>query len=154
MLRLPLHVPQLKAGYCIPACACMALSRFGVTVSIEEMIRVLEAKENSGALFSLLKRLENKQIAVEIRRLKDFYELQTLLASDNAVIVLMLTVLEMPGWQSDIETMHAILPLEVNDEMVTYHDPFLDHGPMKVMTDAFLLGWFERDNTCAVFTQK
>ncbi len=31
---------------------------------------------------------------------------------------------------------------------------YLDYGPVSVGTDAFLLGWVERDNTCALFSRK
>jgi len=154
MLRPPLHTPQIEDGYCVPACARMALSQFGIDVSLEHLAKNLGVRKDVGVPLSSLKRLEDDRIGVEVTSVESVDELRAMLDSDKAVIALLVTVPEMEGWEESETTVHTVLVVEAMDDLITYHDPHLDYGPVSVGTDAFLLGWVERDNTCALFSRK
>jgi len=153
MLRPPLHTPQIEDGYCVPACARMALSQFGIDGSLEYLAKKLGVRKEVGVPLSSLKRLEDDRIGVEVSSAESVDDLREMLDSDKAVIALLVTVPEMEGWESE-KAVHTVLVVEATDDMITYHDPHLDYGPVSVGTDAFLLGWVERDNTCALFSRK
>ncbi len=89
-------------------------------------------------------------MTVEVLRQRRIDELVTALRNDQTVIVFVFTAPEMPGWESGIETAHTLLIVDVDSDRVTYHDPALEEGPVQITTEAFLLGWSETDNTCAL----
>ena len=47
-LELPVHVRQMALGYCLPACAQMALAQLGIVVTQAQLAQVLGTRVGLG----------------------------------------------------------------------------------------------------------
>ena len=51
------HIPQIGLGYCLPACAQMALAQLGITLTQEAIAQLLGTHRGIGTPFSRILRL-------------------------------------------------------------------------------------------------
>lgn len=56
---------------------------------------------------------------------------------------------ELPHWRG-IKSQHALFVVGFENQELSIHDPGLDHGPVIVPLDDFLLAWDEMDARCAI----
>ena len=152
-LEPPIHTQQMALGYCLPACAQMALGQFGITVSQTQLAHVLGAQVGVGAPFSRTERLVQWDIRVQLTQQISIEELAASLATDVAVIAAVTTTPGMPGW-GNVRTQHAILVVDVGPEYVSYHDPALTQGPVSAVRNEFLLAWSEMDSRAALLSRE
>ena len=152
-LEPPIHIQQMALGYCLPACAQMALGQFGITVNQTQLARVLGAQVGVGTPFSRAERLAQWDIRVQLTQQISIEELAASLAADVAVITAVTTTPGMPGW-GNIRTQHAILVVDVGPEYVAYHDPALIQGPVSAMRNEFLLAWSEMDSRAVLLSRE
>ena len=147
-LKLPTHVHQVTLGYCLPACGQMALDQLDLAVTQDELARIMETEPGYGTPFSRIKRLKQWQIAVEIIAWGGIETIVETLTNDKAVIVALLTNMNLPGWD-DIQTQHTVLVADILSEQISYYDPALLEGPVLASLDEFLLAWSDMDELMA-----
>lgn len=142
MLRLkpPKHCQQIDWGYCLPACAQMALFQLGIKVSQANIAAVLKTRSGIGTPFSRLQKLT--QVSVEITEWGSLTAVNQSLNNEMAVIVAVTTSPALPGW-GDFRTQHALLILNTTPDSVIYHDPYMAQGPTTASRNEFLLAWGE-----------
>lgn len=131
------HVQQLGWGYCLPACAEMALSQLNITQKQTTLARLLETRKGVGTPFSRLERLSKLNVEIS-----EWGGRETLLHSleNGAVIAAIMTTEGLPEW-NDIRVPHAVLVISMSDKQAIYHDPALSTGPVTAPRDEFLLAW-------------
>ena len=148
-LNNPIHVQQMAIGYCLPACAQMALAQFGITASQVELTRLLGTRPGVGTPFSQLERLSRFPISIQLAKHVQLDVLLVARATGKAVIAAIITTSGLPGW-GNLRTRHAVLLNDVNAERITYHDPALAYGPVYTDTSEFMLAWSEMDEQAAL----
>jgi len=97
-LEPPIHVRQMALGYCLPACAQMALAQLGIVVSQAQLAQTLGVRVGVGTPFSQVERLTQWDVQVRLTEQVSVEELVTSLAADVAVIVAITTTPGLPGW--------------------------------------------------------
>jgi ABC-type bacteriocin/lantibiotic exporter with double-glycine peptidase domain len=137
-LPKPPHIQQTTLGYCLPACAQMALAQVGLNTTQAELAKTLGTRAGIGTSFSSLRRLSQPSIKVEVAE----WATIEALAADTAVIAAVTTSPGLPGW-GDIRTQHTVLVVGLGLDQVTYHDPALADGPASAPRGEFLLAWSE-----------
>jgi len=151
-LKPPAHVQQLTWGYCLPACAQMALAQLNITVSQPQLAQLLGTRLGVGTPFSRVERLAELNIHVRLLRHVSFDDLLASLTTDTAIIVPITTTSGLPGW-GNIRTQHAILVINVDVDWISYHDPALSNGPVSARIAEFLLAWDEMDKQAALLSR-
>jgi len=151
-LEPPIHVQQIALGYCLPACAQMALAQIGIAATQAHLARTLGTRLGVGTPFSRLKRLSQWNVRVELARRASADDLAASLAADTAVIVALTTTSGLPGW-GNIHAQHAVLVTGVGVEQIEYHDPALAYGPVSALRAEFLLAWSEMEELAAFLSQ-
>ena len=148
-LKPPAQVQQLTWGYCLPACAQMALAQLNITVSQAQLAQLLGTRPGAGTPFSRIERLAELNIHVQLLRHVSFDDLLASLTADTAIIVPIATTSGLPGW-GNIRTQHAILVISADVDWIAYHDPALSYGPVSAPIAEFLLAWDEMDQQAAL----
>lgn len=141
-LKSPDHIQQIGPGYCLPACAQMALNQLDHIVTQAELAHLMETLAGYGTPFSRINRLVSWQIDVQIGEWGGIETVSEALVNESAVIAAVLTNAGLPGW-GDIQTQHTVLIVEVTSNQIMYHDPALSYGPVTASSEAFLLAWNE-----------
>lgn len=121
-LKSPIHVHQAALGYCLPACGQMALDQLGLTITQDELARLMGTEVGYGTPFSRIKRLDRWQIMVETVDWGGAETIAKALTNNKAVIVALLTNADLPGW-NDVQTQHTVLIVDIASEQVSYYDP-------------------------------
>lgn len=147
-VRQAVHIQQAALGYCLPACAQMALAQLGISVNQTHIARTLETQIGVGTPFSRVERLAQWDIHVQLVQRASLQDLTESLAADKAVIVAVTTTPGLPGW-GNIRTQHTVLAVSADAQQVAYHDPALPYGPVFSLSAEFLLAWGEMDGRAA-----
>ncbi len=143
----------MALGYCLPACAQMALAQLGIVVSQAQLAQTLGVRVGVGTPFSQVERLTQWDVQVRLTEQVSVEELVTSLAADVAVIVAITTTPGLPGW-GNIRTQHTVLVVDVGAEQIAYHDPALAYGPVSALRAEFLLAWSEMDERVAFMSRE
>jgi ABC-type bacteriocin/lantibiotic exporter with double-glycine peptidase domain len=143
-LEPPTHVQQKAMGYCLPACAQMALAQLDIKSTQAELGQALGTRVGVGTPFSRVECLAQWNIRVRLLRSASTDDLITLLAGNAAVIVAVTATPGLPGW-GNIRTQHTLLVTNIGKGRITYHDPSLAHGPVSATLAEFLLAWNEME---------
>lgn len=138
MTRQLEHVTQLGWGYCLPACAQMALSAWDIHIDQRRLATLLGTKPGIGTPFSNLQRLS--QVDIAITEWSGLAVLATALAAGNGVITAVITTPGLPSW-GNIRTPHTLLVTAITPEHILYHDPALPNGPVQAFKGEFELAW-------------
>jgi ABC-type bacteriocin/lantibiotic exporter with double-glycine peptidase domain len=152
-LEPPAHARQKALGYCLPACAQMALAQLGITVNQAQLAQLLGTRAGVGTPFSRVERLAQWNVYVQLVQRISIEDLTASLAAEMAVIVAVKTTPGLPGW-GNIRTQHTVLVLGAGPEQITYHDPALAYGPVSALRTEFLLAWSEMDERTALLSQE
>lgn len=152
-LEPPVHVQQMALGYCLPACAQMALAQLGIVDTQVQLARTLGTRVGVGTPFSRVERLAQRDVRVHLARWALIDDLIASLAADVAVIAAITTTPGLPGW-GNIRTQHTVLVVSVGAEQIAYHDPALAHGPVSALRAEFLLAWSEMDERIAFLSRE
>jgi ABC-type bacteriocin/lantibiotic exporter with double-glycine peptidase domain len=148
-MRVPFF-QQIRDGYCLPACAQMALAYHGIVVKQDALIALLNATDE-GAPFSRITRIEKFGVRVQLQRNA---KLDAVIAAvnANAPSIVAVNLLFLPYSMEDFD--HAVLVTDANADEVSLLDPATETGAFAVRTDAFLSAWTERDCALAVIRAK
>lgn len=152
-LEPPIHVRQMALGYCLPACAQMALAQLGIVVSQAQLAQTFGVRVGVGTPFSQVERLTQWDVQVRLTEQVSVEELVTSLAAEVAVIVAITTTPGLPGW-GNIRTQHTVLVVDVGVEQIAYHDPALAYGSVSALRAEFLLAWSEMDERVAFMSRE
>lgn len=142
------HVQQIAAGYCLPACAQMALAQFEMQLTQVQLAQVLGTRFGAGTPFSNLKHLSRLHIRIHLQSFTPIEDLISACNAHQAVIVPVATSSGLPGW-GNVRTQHSLLIIKVDPDQITYHDPALADGPVSAVLNEFLLAWSEMDQQAA-----
>jgi len=142
----------MALGYCLPACAQMALAQLGIVVSQAQLAGTLGTRVGVGTPFSRVERLVQWNVHVQLTRRASIEDLVASLAADMAVIVAVTTTPGLSGW-GNIRTQHTVLVVDAGAEQITYHDPDLTYGPVFALRAEFLLAWSEMDERAAFLSR-
>ncbi len=118
------HIQQQMVGYCLPACAEMAVAQFGVGISQSRLAKNLGTIPGVGTPFSALGRLAAYDFSVEVTEWRGTDFLRSALSVRKVAIAAILTSNDLPGWK-DSPTQHTVLVTAVEEKRVRYHDPAL-----------------------------
>lgn len=152
-LEPPPHIQQAVVGYCLPACAQMALTQLEITSTQTQLAQTLGTRIGVGTPFSRAERLVQWNVHVQLARSASTDDLVASLTDDKAVIVAVTTTPGLPGW-GNIRTQHAVLITNITTDQVMYHDPALAYGPVSALLAEFLLAWGEMDEQAAILSRK
>jgi len=152
-LEPPAHVQQLMLGYCLPACAEMALAQLGIVVSQAQLAQTLGTRVGVGTPFSRVERLARWGVHARLMQEALLDDLVASLAADVAVIAAVTTTSGLPGW-GNVRTQHTVMVTNIGIEQVTYHDPALTCGPVSALRAEFLLAWSEMDQRAAFLSRE
>ena len=147
------HVQQTAIGYCLPACAQMALTQLGVVSTQELAARALGTRVGVGTPFPRVERLSRLGINVQLAHAMSIDALRASLAANKAVIVAIATTPGLPGW-GNIRTQHTLLVVSIDGDQIAYHDPALAYGPVSALLAEFLLAWDEMDRRAALLSRE
>lgn len=138
--------PQLRDGYCLPACAQMVLAALGIQTTQQRLARLLATSE-AGTPFSRLQRLVSLGVQVDFGTNGTPALLSTSLVANIPVIAAVHA-----GWlpYARIESPHAVVVVGMTPAAVTVLDPAAVDAPLEVPIDAWLAAWVEMDCAYAV----
>lgn len=142
------HSQQSEDGYCLPACAQMALRYLGEARSQAAIANLLQLRKGFGVPASKIVNLRSRTVDVQYAANGTLETVVTRLNAGAPVIALVQAG-ELPHWRG-VRTQHAVLLVGADDAEVHLHDPALAHGPITVPADDFLLAWQEMDCRYAV----
>ena len=145
-----LHSQQIEDGYCLPACAQMALAYLGIFRSQQEIGRILKIRRGFGTPAPNIGNLHSQQVEVRYHIAGTLDEISQCL-QNKIPIIAFIQAGELPHWQG-IRAQHAVLIVGISEQNVTLHDPAFAHGPTTVLIGDFLLAWDEMDNRYALIT--
>lgn len=142
-------VPQLHDGYCLPACAQMALAAFGIRVTQQRLAKLLGTQE-AGTPFSCLQRLANLGVEVDYGTEGTLARLSEAIAAGTVPIAAVHA-----GWlpYAKIESPHAVVVITLTGTAVTVLDPATTGEPLVVPVDAWLAAWIEMERAYALITK-
>ncbi|MEX1021132.1 MAG: C39 family peptidase [Litorilinea sp.] len=142
------HSQQIEFGYCLPACAQMALSYLGISRSQQEIGRTLTVRKGIGVPASQVVSLQTREIATQYYIEGTLTNVRNWLEKQVPVIAF-IQAGELPHWTGN-RFQHAVLVSGMDDSTVWLHDPALADGPTGVPLADFLLAWDEIDHRFAV----
>jgi len=143
------HVQQSDWGYCLPACAQMALAQLGITTSQRQLAKQLGTIAKIGTPLPNVQRLEKFGVQVKQIQWQGANAVSEALRLNRAVIAALLTSHDLPGW-STLRTQHVVIITAIDTAQISYHDPALSYGPVAVQLDAFLLAWSDMSEQAAL----
>ena len=152
-LKAPIHVLQQTWGYCLPACAQMALAQLGIEVTQRRLAETLGTRAGIGTTFSNIERLKRWAVEVQVAEWIGAEALETAQSDEIAIIAAVVTSPQLPGWD-EIRTRHTVVVVAVNADQAIYHDPALDYGPVSASRDEFLLAWSEMSELTALIRHR
>lgn len=148
-LPIPYHA-QISSGYCLAACAQMAMDYLGVIRSQEHLARLLKTVPFVGAPARNIRLLASQEVAVVFEE-GTLDELGHWLRQSVPVIAF-IQAGELPYWQGE-QFQHTVIVTGIDDDLVQLLDPDVGPGQISVPVDEFLLAWDEIDNLYAVLTK-
>jgi len=144
------HCRQKADGYCLAACAQMALAYLGISCSQDDLARRLGVRPHLGAPSSCLLRLRSAALDV-IYTAGDLEDLATWLDQGLPVLVFVQAD-QLPYWRGQ-QFQHAVVVLGLDTQAVYLLDPAADATPMRVLRGDFMLAWDEMDCVYAIIRQ-
>lgn len=152
-MNTPLPVPHFQQsadGYCLPACARMALAYLGLSYSEAEVSQILGAQEWGTPSFAI-QRLAGLEIEVLYREWS-ISELLSSLTAQRPMITFVRTGF-LDYYQDDFA--HAVVVVgAIQDQQFWIHDPNQPSGPVTVSWDGLLAAWGEFGYRGAVLLKK
>ena len=146
LLSVPFK-PQSAEGYCLPACAEMVLTFYGIRVTQEQLARLFETQPPMGTPFPRIMRLEKRGVAVEIGKYGDWDQLFRTLTAGKPCIVAV-DLLFMPYAQLD--SRHVVVVIGCDADTAFVLDPAESAEPIQVTKDGFIAAWTEMECSFAV----
>ena len=148
-LLIPYHA-QISAGYCLAACAQMALDYWGIGQSQEHLAELLKVVPFIGAPARNIRLLASSEVAVvfeqgTIEQLRDWLR-------QNVPVIAFVQAGELPRWRGE-DFQHAVIIAHMDNALLWLLDPDLDPELTPVSIDEFLLAWYELDNLYYVLTK-
>lgn len=140
LINLP-YSYQAEEGYCLPACAQMALAYLGVPRSQHELARQLGVQRHVGAPASNLVRLRTAKIDVFFGAEADIDSIRQWLAHGLPVIALVQTN-QLAYWGGET-AQHAVVVVGMTDRLVCLLDPAQSEAVITVPIEEFWLAWDE-----------
>jgi hypothetical protein len=150
-LSIP-HHPQIEDGFCLPACAQMALAHLGIVRAQPELGRLLKVRPGFGTPAPNIPNLRSRQIEAVYHLNGTWDDLRSWLAQQLPVIACV-EAGELPHWKG-VQAQHAVLVVGLDEQDVHLHDPALDHGPVAVPVGDFWLAWDAMEGRYAVLTKR
>jgi ABC-type bacteriocin/lantibiotic exporter with double-glycine peptidase domain len=148
---LPLfHSRQKYLGYCLPACAEMALNYLGISRSQEVLAKKMNTTINVGTPRSNIKNLTSRRITV-IYNEGTLADIGSWLDQKLPVIVFV-QAKELPIWRGQ-DFKHTVVVVGLDEKTIYLMDPALENGPTPTPIDDFQLAWDEMDNYYAILTR-
>lgn len=151
LLDVP-YSSQLAHGYCLPACAQMALAYLGIEHSQEALARTLDIIENFGVPASHLLKLRSRDVFVVYETEGSIQILDHWLKEQTPVITFVRTNL-LAYWQGQV-AQHAVLVVGLEDPYIYLLDPAKTSDVIPVHVDEFLLAWDEMEFSYAVIARR
>lgn len=151
LIKLP-YSQQEEDGYCLPACAQMALAYLGVFRSQHELARQLGVQQYIGAPASNLLRLRTPKIDVFFGAEAEIDSIRRWLARRLPVIALVQTN-QLAYWGGEI-AQHAVIVVGMTDRSVHLLDPAQSEVVITVPVDEFWLAWDEMGLTFGVIAPR
>ena len=142
---------QQSDGYCLPACAQMALAHLGISRSQQELGRVMGMIAGFGVPASHILHLRSPQVQVEYHTEGSLEHLRLWLMRQVPVIACVQTS-ELAYWQGHI-AQHAILLVGIDEQHVYLLDPAQNPAVISVSIDEFLLAWDEMEFAYSVIAK-
>lgn len=145
-LPIAYHV-QISSGYCLAACAQMALDYLGIVRSQEHLVDLLKIVPFIGAPARNIRLLASHEVTV-------VFEEGTLERIDHWLgqsvpVIAFLQAGELPHWRGE-QFQHTVVITGMEDTLVQLLDPDAGSGQISVLIDEFLLAWDELDTLYAV----
>ena len=148
-LPVPYHA-QISTGYCLAACAQMALDYLGVVRSQERLADLLKIVPFVGAPARNIRLLASQKVTVLLGE----GTLDSLghWLRQNLPVIVFIQAGELPHWRGE-QFQHTVVITGKADEAIWLLDP--DAGPdqISVPVDEFLLAWDELDHLYAVLNK-
>jgi ABC-type bacteriocin/lantibiotic exporter with double-glycine peptidase domain len=146
------HHPQTEDGFCLPACAQMALGYLDIVRTQAELAHTLQGRAGFGAPARNILNLRSRQIQATYQTNGTWEDIHSWLQRQFPVIAC-IQAGELPHWRG-IQAQHAVVVVSLDENTVHLHDPALDHGPVTVPTSDFWLAWDEMEGRYAVLTKR
>jgi ABC-type bacteriocin/lantibiotic exporter with double-glycine peptidase domain len=140
------HFQQSAEGYCLPACARMALAYLGVQQAERELSRTLATRQYGTPSYAIQK-LANKRLQVVYQEWS-VPELLLRLEQGQPLIVFVRTLF-LDYYEDDFAHALVIVGAEPQ-ECFLVHDPLQGNGPYGTRWDGLLAAWAEFDYHGAV----
>ncbi len=138
-LPVPYHA-QISGGYCLAACAQMALGYLQIERSQTSLADQLKVEPYLGAPARNIRLLASPEVAVVVEE-GTLEQLRHWL--DRGVPpIAFVEAGELPHWQGE-RFQHAVVLVSINDTTVAFLDPDFAPQPAHVSVDEFLLAWGE-----------
>lgn len=138
---------QNKPGYCLAACAQMALAYWESIHDQEELARRLGVQPHLGAPIRNIHRLASSALHITVES-GDLNKLQQWL-SDDVPVIAFIQAGELPHWQGEF-FQHAVVIVEISQDSVWMLDPDAGGEPLASPIGDFMLAWSELDYLYAV----
>jgi ABC-type bacteriocin/lantibiotic exporter with double-glycine peptidase domain len=140
---LPVAYHRQRAdGYCLAACAQMALDYWGIAADQEALARQLGVEPGVGAPARRIERLGSPDLAVIYE--SGEWDIVPAWLAGNTPLIAMIQAGELPHWQGDC-FQHAVMVVGCDASQVWLLDPAARPDPLAVSIDEFMLAWGEMD---------
>lgn len=140
MQRVPFE-PQLRDGYCLPACASMILSYLGKGTAQQKIARLLETSE-IGTPLTRIRNLAKWGFQIHCTTNGSWQDLERFIASGKPIIVS--THAEWLPY-SQIQGQHVIVVIGIGSDSAFVLDPATTDQVIEVDKNALLAAWTEMD---------
>lgn len=140
-LNLP-HIPQAKAGWCLPACVAMATVHLEQPLLQDDVARWLDTDDLVGTPSSRVLRLARRGFEVTYKKSGTQVELKAWLGRQISPILFVMTG-ELSYWTSDIR--HAVVLGGFTGDEAHLFDPATDRAPISIPTNELILAWSHFD---------
>lgn len=150
-LSVPFSAQQ-KHGYCLLACAQMALAHLGISRSQSTLASELGIFEDFGVPSSNIRRLKSSSIEVIYATEATLSNLAHWLEQKVPVIAFVHTA-QLDYWQNH-PAQHAVLLVAIDNASVYLLDPARNADIVTVAIDEFLLAWDEMEFSYAVIYRR
>ncbi|MEM7534699.1 MAG: cysteine peptidase family C39 domain-containing protein [Chloroflexota bacterium] len=139
------HHPQKYQSDCLPACAWMILTHFGINIRYRRLMRTLRAGED-GTPFHNLELLTQFKKSIQVKVGYEYIDPMGLVenyVTSGLPIVVAVDTEYLPYW--DESTAHAVVVAGIDSTRISLYDPWFDEAPKTVERVQFESTWLERD---------
>lgn len=148
-LPVPYHA-QISTGYCLAACAQMALDYLGVVCSQERLAGLLKIVPFVGAPARNIRLLASQEVTI----LFEEGTLDTLAhwLRQGLPVIAFIQAGELPHWRGE-QFQHTVVITGIDSDLIWLLDPDAGPNQISVPIDEFLLAWGELDHLYAVLNK-